>query len=155
MTHHGFRFAAAGLAATLAALVAGCDQPTGPLLGEWRGQSPGGSQSVPKTVDVTLDGAPGAMSGAYQFSSQENDPTLLAGHDQRNWSGTWVRTDRVVDGHTIGIYRLQRLLSGEIDTYALEPDGTMRPVDPNGQIDVTPAGSHDTLSPVPPHKPLL
>ena len=128
----------------------GCVHDTGPVLGEWRGQSPGASRDVPKTVDVRLNGSPGANSGSYHFSRIEADPTLLSGHDQDQWGGTWVRSQRVVNGRTLSIFTLQALLPGEIDTYALEPDGTLRPVDPNGLPDATPAGSRYTLSPVPP-----
>ena len=132
----------------LALALGACVHPNGPLIGEWRGQSPGASLDVPKTVDVTLDGQPGDATGSYYFTAQENDPTLVTGHGERQWGGTWVRTQRVVNGQPLSIYRLKALIGGEIDTYALEPNGTLRPVDPNGLPDMTPAGSLYTLSPV-------
>ncbi len=138
-----------------ASTLAGCTQPSGPELGEWRGQAPGGSLYSPKTVDVTLSGPPGATSGSYYFTSQENDPTLLSDHGERQWGGHWVKADRVVSGQMVTTITLQRLISGEIDVYALEPNGTLRPVDRNGLPDMTPAGSLYVLSPVKPHRPLL
>ncbi len=136
------------------AALGGCMHATGPVLGEWRGQSPGASRNVPKTVDVTLNGSADAPSGSYHFSRIEADPTLLSGHDQDQWGGTWVRSQRVVNGHPVSIFTLKALLSGEIDTYALEPGGTLRPVDPDGMPDMTPAGSRYTLAPVPPRNAL-
>ena len=138
-----------------AATLSACTQPSGPLLGEWRGQAPGGSVYAPKSVDVTLSGPPGATAGTYYFTSQENDPTLLAQDGKRQWGGNWVKADRVVNGQAVSTITLQRLLSGEIDVYALEPNGTLRPVDRDGLPDTTPAGSLYVLSPVKPHRPLL
>ena len=136
------------------AALGGCVNASGPLVGEWRGQSPGASLNEPKTVDVTLNGSADAPSGTYHFTRMETDATLLSGHDEDQWGGTWVRSQRVVNGQPLSIFELKALLPGEINTYALEPNGTLRPVDPNGMPDTTPAGSLYTLSPVPPHHAL-
>ena len=135
--------------------LAGCVQPSGPVFGEWRGQTPGPNSKAPKSVDLELYGAPDAQTGAYHMSSLESEPGFTVGHDTRAWGGTWVRSQRVVDGRTITIITLKDPLPGDIGAYTLADDGTLHALDPNGLPDTTPAGALYTLAPVKPRPPLL
>ena len=118
--------------------LAACSGPTAPLVGEWRGPQPGIQVNVPKEVDLTLNGEPGAPTGSYYITSIDPDPNLLVGHDEQEWGGTWVRTDRTINGEPVSIFTLQNLPPNLLGTWALEPDGRLHAVDQNGLPDTTP-----------------
>ncbi len=128
----------------------GCAQPTGPIFGEWHGEPPGRSVDFLKSVDLELDGAPDAQSGAYRIASTEHDPTVLSGNGTRRWGGTWTRSSRVVNGRTLTIITLHDHLPDDIGDYILASDGKLHALDPGGKIDMSPADALYTLSPVRP-----
>ena len=132
----------------LAAGLAGCSGPVAPLLGEWRGAQPGIQINVPKQIDLTLNGEPGAATGTYYVTSIDPDPNLLVGHDEQQWGGTWVRTDRTINGQPISIFTLKDILPNLIGSWALEPDGRLHAVDPSGLPDTSPLYRLYVLLPV-------
>jgi len=134
----------------LALGLAGCVEPTGPVFGEWQGEPPGRSRSVPKSVDLVLEGTPDAQSGAYRIATTEHDPSVLAGHGTRRWGGTWTRSPRTVDGQQLTIITLHDHLPDDIGDYTLAADGKLHALDPNGKIDTSRDGALYTLSPVQP-----
>jgi len=134
----------------LALGLAGCAGPTGPVFGEWQGEPPGRDRSVPKSVDLVLDGAPDAQSGNYRIATTEHDPAVFAGHGTRRWGGTWTRSTRMVDGRPLTIITLHDHLPDDIGDYYLAQDGTLHALDPNGKIDTSRDDALYTLSPVQP-----
>ncbi len=130
--------------------VAGCAQPTGPVFGEWQGEPPGRTRSTPKSVDLVLDGAPDAQSGAYRIATTEHDPSVFAGHGTRRWGGTWTRSSRVVDGQQLTIITLHDHLPDDIGDYYLSSDGKLHALDPNGTVETSRDAALYTLSPVRP-----
>ncbi len=147
MIQHGWQLVAVlGLGLGLS----GCAQPSGPVFGEWQGEPPGRARNNPKSVDLVLDGTPDAQSGAYRIATTEHDPSVFNGHGTRRWGGTWTRSSRVVEGRTFTIITLHNHLPDDIGDYALEPDGRLHALDPNGRIDTSPADALYTLSPVRP-----
>ena len=147
MTHTTWRLAAS---LSLGLGLVGCAQRTGPIFGQWHGEPPGRSVDFSKGVDLELDGAPDAQSGAYRIASTEHDPTVLSGHGTRRWGGTWTRSSRVVNGCTLTIITLHDHLPDDIGDYILRSDGKLQALDPNGKIDTSPADALYTLSPVRP-----
>lgn len=137
---------------SLAIGLAGCAQPTGPVFGEWQGETPGRNSGFYKSVDLELDGTPDAQSGAYRIESTEHDPTVFGNHGTRHWGGTWTRSSRQVDGRTLTIITLHDHLPDDIGDYILASDGRLHALDPNGKIDTTPADALYTLSPVRPRR---
>ena len=135
---------------SLAIGLAGCAQPTGPVFGEWQGETPGRNSGFYKSVDLELDGTPDAQSGAYRIGSTEHDPTVFSNNGTRRWGGTWTRSSRQVDGRTLTIITLHDHLPDDIGDYILASDGRLHALDPNGKIDTTPADALYTLSPVRP-----
>ena len=127
----------------------GCAQ-NGPILGEWAGRQPGRNIEMRKSVDLVLYGSPGAPSGQYHITTNENDPTLATGHGEQQWGGTWERGQQMVDARPVTTIKLNDMLSSEISGYALEPDGTLRVLNPNGVPNTTPDGNLYTLTPVSP-----
>ena len=125
------------LGAALAAL-AGCSGPTGPRIGEWPGPQPGVQVNVPTEVDLTLNGEPGTPTGTYYVTSIDPDPNLHVGHDEQEWGGTWVRTDRTFNDQPISIFTLKDVPPNLIGRWALEPDGRLHAVDQNGLPDTSP-----------------
>ncbi len=130
--------------------LAGCAAPAGPVFGKWQGEPPGRTRSMSKSVDLELDGAPDAQSGAYRIASTEHDPSVLAGHGTRRWGGTWTRSTRVIGGQQLTIITLQDHLPDDIGDYYLTPDGKLHALDPNGKLDTSRDDALYTLSPVQP-----
>ncbi len=129
---------------------AGCAQATGPVFGDWRGTQPSGAAAFPKTVELVLDGPPGAQSGAYRIATSEHNPSEFSGNGTRRWGDVWTSEQRVVDGRTRTIIHLHNTLPGDLSTYELGDDGALHVVDPNGQVDRSPAAQLYVLSPVQP-----
>ena len=138
------------MALGLAASLGGCTQPIGPVFGEWRGEPPGRSTNYPKSVDLVLGGGPGAQSGQYRITSTELNPNSLSNNGERQWGGTWISTQRAVNGQIMQFITLQDHLPDDVGGYALEADGRLHALDPGGSLDTTPAGALYTLSPIPP-----
>jgi hypothetical protein len=131
--------------------MAGCAQPTGPIFGDWRGTQPSGAAQYPKSVELVLDGLPDAQSGRYNIATTEYNPGALSGNGgTRRWGDVWTSEQRVVDGRKQTIIHLHNTLPGDLSTYELGADGALHVVDPNGQVDRTPAARLYILSPVQP-----
>jgi hypothetical protein len=130
---------------------AGCAQAAGhgPVFGDWRGTQPGGSTDYYKTVELVLNGAPNAQSGRYRIATTEQNPGSLENNGTRRWGDVWTSEQQQVDGHTVMIIHLHNTLPGDINKYALESDGALHIVGPNGHVDHSSAGKLYTLRPVP------
>jgi hypothetical protein len=127
---------------------AGC-APSAPVFGDWRGEQPSRNTGFTKTVDLVLEGPPGAQSGRYNIATTEHNPDPLSGHGTRRWSDTWTGEPQLVDGRQRMIIHLHNTLPGDIDSYELAPDGSLRVVDPNGRVDESRSAARYTLAPVP------
>lgn len=139
-----------GLGFAAVCLLAACTQPTGPVLGEWEGRQPGRGPSFPKLVDLVLDGTPDAQSGTYHIATTQMDPDVVTGNGEQRWTGTWVRSERTANGQPVKVIMLKDHLPDDIGAYALEADGALHILDPNGLPDTTRAGQLYTLRPVTP-----
>ena len=137
-------------AALGAALLAACSPRPVELFGEWRGEQPGPSASIPNTVDLTLEGGPDARQGRYHISTLVRGDTAQFGGRERDWGGDWVREDRAFEGRTLPVIRLLDPLPSDVALYVLAPDGTLHALDPDGRQDDGPRGALYTLSPVRP-----
>ena len=140
---------ASGLAALLLVLV-GCSQPTGPVFGEWQGNQPGSSADASTAVDLVLEGGPAAQSGQYHITTTMQDPNQLSNNGTQQWGGRWSSEQRETGDHTIMVVTLHDHLASQIGTYALEADGKLHALEPNGKLDSSPASALYTLSPVQP-----
>ena len=132
------------------ALLAGCAGSPGPVYGEWQGTPPSGRIGRVTSIDLVLKGPPDAQSGEYHISSTDSDPTGRFGDGERQWGGAWTSQQRVVDGRTVKFIKLHDHLTADIGDYALEADGRLHALDPNGALDMKPVEGLYTLSPVPP-----
>lgn len=140
---------AAALCLGLAA--AACAGPSGPVYGEWQGMPPSAhSTGRSMAVDLVLRGSPDAQSGKYLITTTDNDPSALSSHGQVDWAGDWTSEQRIVNGQPFKFIKLLDHLPQDIGGYALEPDGRLHALDPNGSLDTTKDGALYTLSPVPP-----
>jgi hypothetical protein len=139
-----------GRAAALGLLlgIAGCGHPSGPIFGDWRGDQPTRVTGFTQTVELVLEGPPGAQSGSYRIATTVHDPQPCGEHGTRRWSDIWTSEPRVANGHLQTNIHLHNTLPGEINTYELTPDGSLRAVDRNGQGDKLQAGKLNVLSPV-------
>ncbi len=136
--------------AAFTAGMAGCAQPTSPVFGEWQGEPPGRTQNAPKSVDLVLDGAPDAQSGAYRIATTEHDPSVFNSRGTQRWGGTWTRNTRVVNGQELAVITLHDHLPDDIGGYYLSPDGKLHALDPDGKLDTSRDDALYTLSPVQP-----
>lgn len=134
----------------IALTISGCMQPSGPVLGAWHGRPPGREPGSRRIVDLVLDGAPDAQSGSYRITSTDIDPSVISGHGEDHWGGTWIRGTRVVGGSTITTITLKDHLPDDVGAYMLGTDGALHILDPNGLPDTSRAGALYTLSPVEP-----
>jgi hypothetical protein len=130
--------------------IAGCAHPTGPIFGDWRGEQPSRITDFTKTVELVLEGPAGAQSGRYRIATTFHNPDPISGHGTRRWSDIWTSEQRTVGGRPQMIIHLHNTLPGDIDSYALAPDGSLRVLYPSGQVDDTPGGRRYVLSPVRP-----
>ncbi len=138
------------LALAVALGLAGCAQPTGPVFGDWQGQPPGSSVDTPVAVDLVLDGGPGATSGRYHITTTTQNPNQFSNNGTQQWGGPWTSTQRMVNGEMTTFITLNDHLASQVGSYALEADGKLHALDPNGTIDASPRGALYTLSPVRP-----
>ena len=116
------------LAACALLLTAGCiARPTGPILGDWRGAQPGPWADNAKIVELVLDGAQDATSGRYHIAITLQSTQLGAGSGTTHWQGEWTGDHEMIAGQDVHVIRLRHMLDGEIDSYELAADGTLRP----------------------------
>jgi hypothetical protein len=141
------RTLAIGILLALASCDAHADTP---LFGAWQGSQPGADPDARTSVDLVLEGAQDAQSGQYRIATALHNPSARAGQGTIHWGGTWVTSQRAINGQTVTVVHLNDALSSEISNYALMPDGTLRVLDTNGTLDTSPLAALYTLSPVPP-----
>lgn len=134
----------------LLALAACSSPPAAPVLGAWQGSQPGPDPVFANNVDLVLRGIPDAQSGQYRLAISGHNPSARFNQGPSPWGGTWVRSQRVIDGRNLTIFHLNDTLADDISNYALMPDGTLHALDPDGTLDTTPAASLYVLAPVPP-----
>jgi hypothetical protein len=139
----------AALLGLILGTIAGCAEAAGPVFGDWRGTQPSGAAQYSKMVELVLNGPPDAQSGTYRIATTEYNPGALSGNGgTRRWGDAWTSEQRVVDGRKQMIIHLHNTLPGDLSTYELGSDGSLHVVDPNGQVDRTPAAKLYVLSPV-------
>lgn len=138
--------------AALAALLAlsGCNNTGGPVFGEWQGQPPGSDTNSPVSVDLVLEGGPGATSGHYNITTTMQSPNQFSNNGTQQWGGSWTSTQRPVNGQAVMFITLHEHLANQIGGYALAADGRLHALNPDGSISTTPDGALYTLSPVRP-----
>ena len=134
------------LRACVLLLLAGCvPRPTGPILGDWRGNTPGPYPDEPKIVELVLDGASDAVSGHYDIAITVQNIQVGSGTGTTRWQGEWTGSQQTIDGRNARIIRLQHMLGGEIDRYELATDGTLRPATGSNRL----AGSYSAAQVAP------
>jgi hypothetical protein len=128
-----------------------CGSPSGaPVFGAWQGSQPGLDPLIRTSVDLVLEGTQDAQSGRYRIATALHDPSARAGQGTTHWGGTWVRSQRAINGQSLTIVHLDDALTDDISSYALMPDGTLHALDPNGTLDTSPVAPLYVLYPVPP-----
>lgn len=133
----------------LLTLTAWGSPPGAPVYGAWQGSQPGADPLSRNNVDLVLEGTPEASSGRYRIATALHDPSARAGQGTTHWGGTWVRSQRTINGQSLTVLHLNDALT-DISSYALMPDGTLHACDPNGTLDISPVAALYVLYPVPP-----
>ncbi len=129
--------------ALLAALAA-CAGPTGPVVGDWRGEVPAGATE--QVVELVLDGPADAVSGRYQVAIT-TETTIGGGAGTERWGGIWQR-EQAADGRPV--FHLLDDLAGSIDRYELGADKMLHPMGIGNREDSSPTAGLYALYPVPP-----
>jgi hypothetical protein len=130
MTMH--RIVAIGFLLALTA----CSSPSGaPVYGAWQGSQPGADPLSGNSVDLVLKGTQNAQSGRYCIATALHDPSARADQGTTHWGGTWVRSQRAINGQSLTVLHLNNALTDDISNYALMPDGTLHALGPNGGLD--------------------
>jgi hypothetical protein len=126
----------------LLALTACSSPPGAPVYGAWQGSQPGADPLGGDSVDLVLKGTQNAHSGRYHIATTLHDPSARADQGTTDWSGTWVRSQRSINGQSLTVLHLNNALTDDISNYALMPDGTLHALDPNGTLSLA---DRDTL----------
>jgi len=141
-----FLFAAGLLSATAA-----CQDPTGPVLGDWRGNQPALNSFYQRTTELILDGTPAATTGTYHLIRLTQDPTFGAGSGRfLRWADRWTReTVRDTQGAPHDGFRLRNAPGAEPSLYVLTADQLLVPVYNEQHPDLSPAARRIALYPLP------
>ena len=129
--------------------VAGCATPTGPVFGDWSGRQPSGMELGSSFVELVLLGAPDAHAGRYKYrttitsSSFSNVGTRIV-----SWDDRWTLT-RAPVANAPTILQLHNLPADQIARYALLDDGTLLPLNRQGQPDASRFSRAFALKPLP------
>lgn len=78
----------------LAVLLSGCFQPTGPIVGDWRGSQPAISYYYQRVTELILDGPPDANAGTYHLVTRTMQPFFADRQDNYRWTDTWQKRMR-------------------------------------------------------------
>ncbi|MCQ8239822.1 hypothetical protein [Rhizosaccharibacter radicis] len=135
----------------LSLAAAGCArEPTGPIVGDWRGSQPSIVIWYRTVTELVLKGPPTAMSGTYELANIT--PGLLAGSGggYRRWSDRWeVRMLRDADNKPYEVIHLFNAPGIQRPDYALTTDGLLIPVDDVRHPDFSAAARQIALYPLP------
>jgi hypothetical protein len=129
----------------LLAGLAACAGPTGPVVGDWRGEVP--DSGVSQVVELVLDGTPDALSGRYEVATTTENTETGGGSGTERWAGVW-RREQAADGRPV--FHLLQDLSGSINRYELGTDNTLRVMGRGDRADTSLDAARYTLFPVPP-----
>jgi hypothetical protein len=125
----------------LLALTACGSPPGAPVFGAWQGSQPGRDPLSRNSVNLVLEGTQEAQSGQYRIATALHDPSVRAGRGTTHWGGTWVRSQRAINGQSVTVVHLNDALADDISSYALMPDGALHALDPNGALDTSPVAA--------------
>jgi hypothetical protein len=126
--------------------LAACAGPvTGPVVGDWRGETP--ESATEQLVELVLDGTPDAPSGRYHLAITTEDTDSGGGAGTQRWDGDW-RREQALDGRKV--FHLLNDLPGTIDRYELGADAMLHPMGQGNRVDTSPAARLYTLLPVSP-----
>jgi hypothetical protein len=144
------RITLAGLA-VLALPLAGCFQPTGPIVGDWRGSQQADDPFNYKMTELILDGTPGAMSGQYHLITRlQNQNPQSAREETPLWSDRWEkRIVRTASGVPYTMIHLDHSPGDQLPDYATTDRNLLVPVADPLHPDLSPAAMRTALYPVP------
>ena len=132
-------------------LLAGCADPTGPVVGDWRGYQPAISSFDDLSTELILDGLPGAQSGTYHLITRAEEPGLV--DDPRwnvRWTDQWQR--RVVhgaDGSSYVTIHLHRAPDAQVPDYLMTAHNLLVPLDNLAHPDLSSNAIRIALVPLP------
>ena len=137
--------------AALLLALSGCFAPTGPVVGDWRGEQPSINLSYSIDTELILDGPPGATSGTYHLISRVRDAEF-GGHslDNVRWTDQWERrTLQDASGRPYPTIHLTRAPGVQRSDYILTSNGLLVPLIETAHPDVSPAALRFALVPLP------
>ena len=138
------------LAAVLAlASLAACAGPTGPVVGDWRGEEPSRATIYQTRIEVILDGVPGAQSGTYHYVALNSGDDLGLGERHLAWTDRWQMRPVVVNGQTMQLVHLANLAGAHISDFILTPQGVLLPQPDLAHPDLSAQAYRVALVPVP------
>ena len=126
-----------------------CAGPTGPVVGDWRGQDSAQSLDQRIEVELILDGPPGAQGGTYHYISLKQATDTDVGNRRLDWTDQWRARPYAVDGRQMQLVHLDRLAGPRIDDFILTPDNILVPLPDPAHPDVSKAALRVALYPLP------
>lgn len=129
--------------------LAGCVDATGPVVGDWRGHEPSAVTSYQTSIEVILDGSPGARSGTYHYDALNQGEDFEGGDRHLAWTDRWTMRPVTIGGQTMQAVHLDRLVGGRIGNYILTPQGSLVPQADPAHPDLSANAYRLALLPVP------
>lgn len=134
----------------LALPLAGCFQPVGPVVGDWRGYQPDISYYYQRSTELILDGPPDANSGTYHLVTRTNQPFFADRADNYRWTDRWEkRLLRTADGRPYLTVHLFHAPGAQDPDYIWTTDGLLVPLIDPTHPDLSPAALRVALRPLP------
>lgn len=130
-------------------LLGGCFQPTGPILGDWRGNVPSRSVLYDEQVELILDGAPDATAGTYHLVVNRPSTELGVPAHRLDWADRWTRRDVVVGGRHLTQFALANVPEARVGVYTMIDGGLLVPTIDPARPDLSPNATRLALHPVP------
>ena len=140
-----------GLAASLIAggIVAGCADPTGPVVGDWRGYESTRVSYYFAQVELILDGAPGVTAGTYHYVRTSRENFGADAGRFLSWTDHWTSRPFTTGGRTLTLVHLEHLPNAYLDDYVALPNGVLVPVANPARPDLSAAAMRYAMSPLP------
>ena len=118
-------------------------------MGVWRGQQSTRVVIYPEEVEIILDGAPGARTGIYHYSTTISGTWAEVDERHFEWSNQWEMRPIVIGGVPMRVVHLDRLAGAHTPDYILTPDDLLIPLPEPAHPNVSAAGRRVALYPVP------
>lgn len=130
-------------------VLAACADPTGPVVGDWRGQEPSRATIYQTRIEVILDGLPGAKAGTYHYQAESQGDDLGLGDRDLSWTDHWEMRPIAVGGVPMQAVHLAHLAGAHINDFILTPRGVLVPQPNLATPDLSADAYRVALVPVP------